>query len=72
MITVDLDAATVTVDENGQRSTYNLGTPEAFALISRVWLRAGWDAKHVYSFTWLGRPIIRVLRAKKIGKAPGG
>lgn len=60
MITVDLETATVTVDENGRRLTYGLGTPEGFALISRVWLRAGWDTKHVYSFTWLGRPIIQL------------
>jgi cephalosporin hydroxylase len=60
VITVDLEAGTVTVEEDGTRSTHGLATPEAFALISRVWLRAGWDAKHVYSFTWMGRPIIQL------------
>ena len=60
MITVDLEAATLTVDENGARTTFSLGTPEAFALLSKVWLRAGWDTKHVYSFTWMGRPIIQL------------
>lgn len=60
MITVDLENATVTVDEDGRRSTYGLATAEGFAAVSRVWLRAGWDSKHVYSFTWLGRPIIQL------------
>lgn len=60
MITIDLDKAKLTVEEKGKRASYALGTPEAFAVISKAWLRAGWDAKHVYSFTWLGRPIIQL------------
>jgi len=60
MISVDLENALVIVEERGGRSTYALASAEAFATISAVWLRAGWDAKHVYSFTWLGRPIIQL------------
>ncbi|MGB7565741.1 MAG: CmcI family methyltransferase [Prochlorococcaceae cyanobacterium] len=37
-----------------------LGDPEAFALLSRAWLRAGWDTKYVYGFSWLGRPVIQL------------
>jgi cephalosporin hydroxylase len=33
---------------------------EAFDLISRAWLRAGWDTKYVYGFSWLGRPVIQL------------
>jgi cephalosporin hydroxylase len=39
---------------------YAIGSPEAFRILSRLWLRSGWDAKYVYSFTWLGRPIIQL------------
>jgi cephalosporin hydroxylase len=39
---------------------YNIGSPEAFKIISDLWLRSGWDVKYVYSFTWLGRPIIQL------------
>jgi cephalosporin hydroxylase len=60
MITVDLQKGTVSVEEDEKRDTYDLDTPEAFALISQVWLRAGWDNKYVYSFTWMGRPIIQL------------
>jgi cephalosporin hydroxylase len=60
MITVDPQKGTVSVEEDGKMATYKLDTPEAFALISQVWLRAGWDNKYVYSFTWLGRPIIQL------------
>lgn len=37
-----------------------LSDPEAFELISRAWLRAGWDTKYVYGFSWLGRPVIQL------------
>ena len=38
----------------------NISDPEAFSIISRAWVRAGWDAKYVYSFSWLGRPVIQL------------
>jgi len=38
----------------------DLADPKAFELISRAWLRSGWDAKYVYGFSWLGRPIIQL------------
>ena len=60
MIKVDLEEATVTVEEDGQTNVYGLNTPEGFNAVSKIWLRAGWDTKYVYSFTWLGRPIIQL------------
>jgi len=55
---IDLEAGKVTID--GGRATHALDTSEAFAAISHAWLRGGWGAKYVYSFTWLGRPIIQL------------
>lgn len=60
MITVDLENNSVSTKEGDEEKTYDLSTPEAFALLSKVWLRAGWDAKYVYSFTWMGRPMIQL------------
>jgi cephalosporin hydroxylase len=60
MVTIDLTQAAVTVEDEGVSATYALGTPEAFSIISNIWLRCGWDNKYVYSFTWLGRPIIQL------------
>jgi cephalosporin hydroxylase len=60
MIKVDLEQGTISVDENGLTRQHKLDTPEAFEIISDIWLRAGWDNKYVYSFTWLGRPIIQL------------
>jgi len=39
---------------------HSLEEPEAFELISRAWLRAGWVTKYVYGFSWLGRPVIQL------------
>jgi cephalosporin hydroxylase len=60
MIKVDIEQGIVSVEEGGLTTTHRLDTPEAFRIISDVWLRAGWDNKHVYTFTWLGRPIIQL------------
>lgn len=61
-IEIDEEAGIVVgYDTDGrERSRHPLGSAEGFALASRAWLRAGWDAKHVYSFTWMGRPIIQL------------
>lgn len=60
MIKVDIEQGTVSVEKEGLTSTHRLATPEAFRIISDIWLRAGWDNKYVYTFTWLGRPIIQL------------
>ncbi len=39
---------------------YAMDSKEGFALAADAWLRAGWDAKYVYSFTWFGRPVIQL------------
>ena len=60
MIKVDIEQGTVSVEEGDRTITHGLATAEAFKIISDIWLRAGWDNKYVYSFTWLGRPIIQL------------
>lgn len=60
MIKIDLEKGEVAVETEGRTVSYPLGTAEAFAIISEVWLRSGWDTKYVYGFTWLGRPIIQL------------
>jgi len=59
-ITIDLENGQVTEERADGKIVHAIGTPEAFALISKAWLRSGWDNKYVYSFTWLGRPIIQL------------
>ena len=70
MIHIDPEKSLVTVeDERGTRS-YPMDSREAFEVVSDAWLRVGWDNKYVYSFTWLGRPLIQmpedVLRIQEV------
>jgi len=60
MITIDLENGWVSVEQENEVVRHQLDSPEAFGFISKAWLRAGWDTKYVYSFSWLGRPIIQL------------
>jgi cephalosporin hydroxylase len=60
VVRIDFDKGVVAVEEPGGEVVHDIGSPEAFRLISRAWLRSGWDAKYVYSFSWLGRPVIQL------------
>jgi len=60
MLRIDLERGLVEVDRPMGTITYPIGSPQAFEWISRAWLRSGWDGKYVYSFTWMGRPIIQL------------
>ena len=60
MIHIDLETGRVTTDGADGDSSFDIGTPEGFGVISKAWLRSGWDAKYVYSFAWMGRPVIQL------------
>jgi cephalosporin hydroxylase len=60
MLVIDEERGRVRVTREGVEADYDIGSPEAFREIARVYLRSGWDAKYVYSFTWLGRPVIQL------------
>jgi len=40
-------------------SVIELYSSEGFKIISDLWIKVGWDQKYLYSFTWMGRPIIQ-------------
>lgn len=58
MITIEGD--TITLKQNRESRKIAIGSPEGFRLLSALWLRSGWDNKYVYSFSWMGRPIIQL------------
>ena len=60
MIHIDLERGLVSADGPDGEAVHPLGSAAGFALVSRAWLRAGWDAKYVYGFTWMGRPVIQL------------
>ncbi|HKR62335.1 MAG TPA: CmcI family methyltransferase [Thermoanaerobaculia bacterium] len=57
---MDFERGVVTLDGADGDATYNIGSAEGFEAVSKAWLRSGWDAKYVYSFTWMGRPVIQL------------
>ena len=60
MITIDEAAGVVTVDTPRGPVSHSLASAEGFKVVSDAWVRCGWDAKYVYSFSWMGRPIIQL------------
>ena len=59
-IKINFENSEVHVESENDTKLLSIGDPEAFDLISKAWLRSGWDTKYVYGFTWLGRPIIQL------------
>ena len=60
MIQIDMENGWVSEISAAGEQRYSIGTAEAFSVISKAWLRSGWDNKYVYSFSWMGRPIIQL------------
>jgi cephalosporin hydroxylase len=67
---IDTDARTLSVDDGHSKRTLDLYCDKAFGLISDQWLKVGWNQKYVYSFSWMGRPIIQlpedILRIQEV------
>jgi cephalosporin hydroxylase len=60
MLKIDMNNGVVALETAEGEQRFGIGTPEAFKLISQAWLRSGWDTKYVYSFSWMGRPVIQL------------
>ncbi|MEO6212470.1 MAG: CmcI family methyltransferase [Vicinamibacterales bacterium] len=59
-IVIDTDSRRLIVEEEGGGAEMDLYSPEAFAALSRQWVRVGWSQRYSYQFTWLGRPVIQL------------
>ena len=59
-LTLDTKAQTLTVQDTGQSETLPLYSKEAFEVLSRHWVRVGWNQKYPYTFSWMGRPVIQL------------
>ena len=57
---IDTTAQTLSCDEAGQSLTLPLYSDKALELITREWVRVGWNQKYSYSYSWLGVPIIQL------------
>jgi cephalosporin hydroxylase len=57
---INTDDNTLTQEIDSEKHVLNLYTKESFELISQQWLKVGWNQKSIYTFTWMGRPIIQL------------
>jgi cephalosporin hydroxylase len=57
---IDYDRQEVEQEVDGLHRSLPLYSREAFELISREWLRVGWQMRYPYTFSWFGRPIIQL------------
>ena len=58
--TVDTDAGVIVSRTESGESRVPLYSKEGFELLSRLWLKVGWNQKYTYTFSWFGRPIIQL------------
>src|SRR6476659_4772949 len=69
-LTLDTEDRTLVIEADGTRETVPLYSARAFEVLSAQWLRVGWNEKYVYTFSWLGRPLIQlpedVIRAQEV------
>jgi cephalosporin hydroxylase len=59
-LTIDTEKQTLSIQDAAKNQEIPLYSREAFEMISREWVRVGWNQKHTYTFTWMGRPIIQL------------
>ncbi len=55
-VTIDTDARRLIADG----ATLPLYGDAAFEILSRLWVKVGWNQKYSYGFSWLGRPVIQL------------
>lgn len=58
--TVDTASGAISRERDGKVETLPLYSPAGFEELSKLWLEVGWNEKYVYTFSWLGRPIIQL------------
>lgn len=57
---VDSQRQVVRIEDGEGTREIPLYSKEAFSLLSQTWLKVGWSLRHIYTFTWLGRPLIQL------------
>lgn len=59
-LTIDSEKGILICHTGADEQTMPLYSKEAFELLSREWVRVGWNQKYQYTFSWFGRPIIQL------------
>ncbi|MGE3274317.1 MAG: cephalosporin hydroxylase family protein [Vicinamibacterales bacterium] len=58
--TIDTAAQTIAVPGGDGTTEIPLYSREGFEILSRLWLKVGWNQKYTYTFSWMGRPVIQL------------
>ncbi len=59
-LTLDTSEKTLTISDSSGENVIDIFSKQAFEIISREWVRLGWNQKYPYTFSWMGRPIIQL------------
>jgi cephalosporin hydroxylase len=59
-LTIDTDNNLLLTEKDGEISSTDLYSREAFDVLSIEWVKLGWQMKYPYTFSWMGRPVIQL------------
>jgi cephalosporin hydroxylase len=59
-LTIDTSAQTMRREDGAHSEEIPLYSKAAWELISREWVRVGWNQRYQYTFSWFGRPVIQL------------
>src|SRR5438270_197440 len=59
-VTIDTERNEIVVADRGGERRETLFSASGFEILSDLWVKAGWQQRYSYAFTWLGRPIIQL------------
>lgn len=59
-ISFDTDKGLCEIREGETTQSLPLYSDACFEALSDFWVKIGWNQKYIYTFTWLGRPIIQL------------
>src|SRR5690348_12331589 len=59
-VVIDTGTSRVEIATDAAHEIHDLYSQSAFDVISDLWLKVGWNQKYVYTFTWMGRPVIQL------------
>ncbi|MES2206871.1 MAG: CmcI family methyltransferase [Pseudomonadota bacterium] len=67
---IDTETQLLIHETDGKQTPIPLYSTEAFEMLSKLWLKVGWNQKYSYTFSWMGRPIIQlpedILRMQEV------
>lgn len=57
---IDTEKGLITATNGADVEEYDLYSSKGFQKISDLWVQVGWNQKHCYTFSWMGRPVIQL------------